>query len=489
MDPIILETRIAKNIKEKLHNNDDIIVREIKVKDKFCSLIFLDGLVDIEAINLSIIKTLNNIDCVDKNAINLKTIQIKMNSVAGVEIIKDDEIVSKLLKGFAILFLDGEEDSIAFNVILYSSRSIEEPPTSMVIKGPREGFNESIKINVSLVRKRLLTEDLKIESFEVGVKTKTQVKVAYLVSIADSGIVKEIINKIRKINIDGIIDSYYLSKFLEDRPNSIFRQVGVTEKPDICVAKMLEGRVAIFVDGSPIVLTVPYLFMEDLQSSNDYYSDAHRVSLLRLIRLFGIISSVILPGFFIALQLFHYKVLPLKFLVTIINTTQNLPLNPFLEILFIMILFEILFEASIRMPKYLGVAISIVGALILGDTAVKAGLVSPPGVMIVAIPAISGYCVPDQNNQIFLLRAIFAVIGGIFGFQGLVLAGMFLFCYMTKLDSFKTPFLAPLSPYVANDQKDFIFKQVITEMKTRPESFPEKNSIRLKEKNNKERQS
>ena len=296
----------AKNLKEKLHNNDDIIVREIKVKDKFCSLIFLDGLVDIEAINLSIIKTLNNIDCVDKNAINLKTIQIKMNSVAGVEIIKDDEIVSKLLKGFAILFLDGEEDSIAFNVILYSSRSIEEPPTSMVIKGPREGFNESIKINVSLVRKRLLTEDLKIESFEVGVKTKTQVKVAYLVSIADSGIVKEIINKIRKINIDGIIDSYYLSKFLEDRPNSIFRQVGVTEKPDICVAKMLEGRVAIFVDGSPIVLTVPYLFMEDLQSSNDYYSDAHRVSLLRLIRLFGIISSVILPGFFIALLLFHY---------------------------------------------------------------------------------------------------------------------------------------------------------------------------------------
>ena len=468
----------AVNLKEDLHNNDDIIVREIKFEDKGACLVFLDGIVDIEAINLSIIKSLNSFTT-KEDIDNLDTILLRLNSVAGVEVLKTQDVIDKLLKGYAVLFVDDIEDAIGFNVIKYSSRSIEEPPTSMVIKGPREGFNESIKTNISLIRKRLLTKDLKIESFEIGEKTKTQVKIAYLVSIADDGIVKEIKDKLKKINIDGILDSYYISKFLEDRPNSIFRQVGLTEKPDICCSKMLEGRVAVFVDGSPIVLTIPYLFMEDLQSSNDYYSDAHRASLLRVLRLVGMISSVLLPGFFIALQLFHYKVLPLKFLVTIINTTQNLPLNPFLEILFIMVLFEILFEASIRMPKYLGVAISIVGALILGDTAVKAGLVSPPGVMIVAIPAISGYCIPDQNNQIFLLRAIFAVIGGVFGFQGLILAGMFLVCYMTKLDSFKTAFLAPFSPYVANDQKDFIFKQVITEMKTRPESFPEKNNIRL----------
>ena len=466
----------AEDLKEKLHNNDDIILRYIKVMDKNCCLIFLDGLVDIEAINISIIKTLNTFD----SSFNFEDIMLKMNAVAEVNKLKDEDILQKVLKGFAVLFVDDEELAIGFNVIKYNSRSIEEPPTSMVIKGPREGFNESIKTNISLIRKRLLTKDLKIESFEVGEMTKTQVKIAYLVSVADESIVKEIKDKLKKINIDGILDSYYVSKFLEDRPNSIFRQVGLCEKPDICCSKILEGRVAIFVDGSPIVLTIPYLFMEDLQSSNDYYSDAHRASFLRVLRLLGVISSVLLPGFFIALQLYHYKVLPLKFLVTIINTTQNLPLNPFLEILFIMVLFEILFEASIRMPKYLGVAISIVGALILGDTAVKAGLVSPPGVMIVAIPAISGYCIPDQNNQIFLLRAIFAVIGGVFGFQGLVLGGMFLVCYMTKLDSFKTPFLSPFSPYVANDQKDFVFKEVITEMETRPESFPEKNRIRLK---------
>ena len=476
----IIAKQKAVKLKEDLHNNDDIIIREIKLKGKNYCLVFLDGLVDMETINLSIVKSLNSFD--KEKTVDFNSVFLTLNAVATIEILNESDIVDKVLKGYAILFMDGEKQAIGFNVVKYSSRSIEEPPTSMVIKGPREGFNESIKTNISLIRKRLLTKDLKLESFEIGEKTKTQVKIAYLVSIADLSIVKEIKEKLNKINIDGILDSYYISKFLEDRPNSIFRQVGLTEKPDICCSKILEGRIAVFVDGSPIVITIPYLFMEDLQSSNDYYSDAHRASLLRILRLLGMISSILLPGFFIALQLFHYKVLPLKFLVTIINTTQNLPLNPFLEILFIMVLFEILFEASIRMPKYLGVAISIVGALILGDTAVKAGLVSPPGVMIVAIPAISGYCIPDQNNQIFLLRAIFAVIGGVFGFQGLVLGGMFLVCYMTKLDSFKTAFLAPFSPYVANDQKDFIFKQVVTEMKTRPESFPEKNRVRLRTK-------
>ncbi|MBQ3493876.1 MAG: spore germination protein, partial [Clostridia bacterium] len=178
----------AVNLKEDLHNNDDIIVREIKFEDKGACLVFLDGIVDIEAINLSIIKSLNSFTTKEDND-NLDTILLRLNSVAGVEVLKTQDVIDKLLKGYAVLFVDDIEDAIGFNVIKYSSRSIEEPPTSMVIKGPREGFNESIKTNISLIRKRLLTKDLKIESFEIGEKTKTQVKIAYLVSIADDGIV------------------------------------------------------------------------------------------------------------------------------------------------------------------------------------------------------------------------------------------------------------------------------------------------------------
>ena len=219
---------------------------------------------------------------------------------------------------------------------------------------------------------------------------------------------------------------------------------------------------------------------EDFQSSNDYYSDAHRVSILRIIRVLGLFISIFLPGMYIALQLYHYKVLPLKFLVTIVNTTQNLPLNPFLEIFFIIVLFDILFEASVRMPKYLGMAISIVGALILGDTAVKAGLVSPPGVMIVALSAITVYIIPNQSSQISLLRIVFAIIGGTLGFHGIMLGMLFLIAYLCNFDSFNTPYLAPYSPYIKDDMKDFILKDSLTTMTKRPKSIPNENTTRLK---------
>ncbi len=475
----------AEALKEKLHNNDDIILREISLP-LFCGvLMFLDEIVDTKEINASIIKPL--IEFCDKieGEVDKETLLTKLGVVCEIEASKTEkDIAEKLFKGFAVLFVDDVESAICFNVAKFNNRAIMEPPTSMVIKGPREGFTENIKINLGLIRKRLITDDLKIESFVVGEKTQTQVKLVYLVSVADDKVVKKIREKINLLTVDGIVDSYYMKKILEDRPNSIFKQIGDTEKPDICCAKILEGRVAIFVDGSPIVLTIPFLLMEDLQSSNDYYSEAHRATMLRILRLFAAIGTILLPGFYIAMQLFHYKVLPLKFLITIVNTTQNLPLNPLLEILFIMVLFEILFEASIRMPKYLGVAISIVGALILGDTAVKAGLVSPPGVMIVAISAITVYTIPDQSTQVSLLRIIFAFIGGILGFQGLILAGMFMVAYLAKLDSFGTPYLAPCAPFVFSDQKDFLIKEVFTEMQRQPKGFPNKGGIRQKYVNN-----
>ena len=262
----------------------------------------------------------------------------------------------------------------------------------------------------------------------------------------------------------------------------MFRQVGICEKPDILCAKILEGRVALLIDGSPIALTVPFVLMEDFQSSNDYYSDSHRASALRFLRTFAIVISIYLPGMYIALQLYHYKVLPLKFLVTIINTTQNLPLNPFLEIFFIVILFDILFEASLRMPRYLGIAVSIVGALILGDTAVKAGLVSPPGVMIVALSAITIYIIPNQSSQIFILRLIFVFIGGILGFHGLVLGTILLLGYLARINSFGSPYLAPFAPYIIGDQKDAFVKQKLTDMKNRPISIKNKKSLRIKRK-------
>ena len=474
--------RIEK-LKKEFLDSPDIVTKEIVVANKNLGIIYIDELANQEEINLSIMRPLANF----KNwEFTLTDLQNQIVNFCNAELLDEKQAQEKILRGFTGLICDNEEKILCFNTVKYPARGVEEPPTSTVLSGPREGFTETLKVNLSLIRKRLPSKELKIEELIVGTKTKTRVDLVYLNDVVDLRVVKKIKEKLSCYEIDGVIDSYYIVKFLEDKPNSIFRQVGNSEKPDIVCAKMLEGRVAIIVDGTPIVLTVPYIMFEDFQSSYDYYSDAHRVTILRLIRVFGLFISIFLPGMYIALQLFHYKVLPLKFLVTIVNTTQNLPLNPFLEILFIIILFDILFEASVRMPKYLGMAVSIVGALILGDTAVKAGLVSPPSVMIVALSAITVYIIPNQSSQISLLRLIFALIGGTLGFHGIILGMLFFIAYLCNFDSFYTPYLAPYTPFIKEDQKDFVVKDSLVFLKTRPKSIPNKNRIRLKNKEGKE---
>jgi spore germination protein KA len=251
----------------------------------------------------------------------------------------------------------------------------------------------------------------------------------------------------------------------------MFKQIGNSEKPDIVAAKLLEGRVAIIVDGSPMVLTVPFIYIEDIQNSDDYYSNNKRASFVRWIRLISIFISILTPALYIAIILHHYKAIPLKFLITIINTTKGLPLTPFAEILFVLLLFEILYEASLRMPKYLGMALSIVGALILGDTAVKAGLISPPAVMIVAISGLSIYCIPDQAPQLYLLRLLYTFAGGVLGLFGIIALSIFFLMYLNDFDSYGGAYFAPIAPLVFDDLKDSLVRTNIKGFKTRPKSI------------------
>lgn len=470
------KTRV-EDLKKKLGDNNDIVIRKVLLGESPIFLIFLEEITDSVMINENVINPL--LELPKDSQPNFNTIQIELNYINQTEVLtKESDIIDKFFLGNVLIFLDNEEQVIALNVAKYEQRPVMEPPTSAVIKGPREGFTESNKTNMSLIRKRLLTESLKVEDVTVGRRTRTNVKVVYLEDVADKKIVRKILQKLNKIDIDGIIDSYYVVKFLEERPFSIFKQVGANEKPDITVSKILEGRVAILVDGSPMVLTLPFMLLEDIQNSNNYYSQSLRATGLRILALFSIFISIVVPGFYVALQLYHYKLLPLKFLISIMNNTQNLPLNPFLEVLFILVLFEILYEASIKMPKYIGMALSIVGALILGDTAVQAGLVSPPGVMIVALSSITVYVTPDLSSEIFILRFVFILLGGMLGFLGILLGTVVILIYLLDFDNYGTPYLAPFAPYVKSDQKDFIFKAPLPALKTRPKSFPNKNRKR-----------
>lgn len=458
----------------------DIITKTFSITNLKCHLAYTRGLVDLTSVAQYIVKPCVECTFLEKG----NEIDYIKNSVIlfpEIEIVEDlDKVRQELPKGKLFLFFENKSQALMIAVDSYKERALAEPPTSAVLNGPREGFVENIKTNLSVIRKILSTAHLKCESIIVGDLTKTQVSVLYLDNVASLRVVTDIINTIKNINIDGIIDSFYVTSFLEKRKQSMFKQVGVCEKPDIIAAKMLEGRVAILVDGSPMVLTLPFVIIEDLQNSDDYYNQHARASFLRILRSISFFITVMLPGLYIAIQLYHYKAIPLSFLVTIMNSTQGLPFTPLTEILFVLILFEILYEASLRMPRYLGLALSIVGALILGDTAVKAGLISPPAVMIVALSGITLYVIPEQSAQFALLRLFFTLAGGLLGIYGIVLISIYLVLYLNDFDSYGAPYLAPISPRVNNDLKDAFKKSDIVNFKTRPKSVPNVNETRMK---------
>ncbi len=474
-------TKCVQTIREKLHKDSDLKEREMQFFSTPTTIMYLASVVDYEQANENILKPLLEFD--GKKTGNL--VDLVANQVLSdgeIELCDEFDAVEKILKGFVAIIFDKEQKIICVNAEKIVVRSISIPPNSTVIKGPREGFNESLKYNLSLLRKRLATDELVIKTLSVGRLTKTSVAICYLENIADKKIVKEITSRIKKIDIDGVMDSSYLSAFLQKRPNSLFKQVGDTEKPDILSAKLLEGRIGILVDGSPIALTLPFLLVEDLQSSDDYYNQHVRVSFIRILRLVGIIFAVLLPGVYVALQLYHYKIIPIQFLVTIMNTTQGIPFTPFTEIVFVVLLFEILYEANLRMPQYLGMALSIVGALILGETAVNAGLVSPPAVMIVALSGLTFYMVPNQSAQFGLLRLLFIMFGAVLGLFGIIVGSLGVLSYLCSFDQYDTPYLAPISPYIPSDQKDVFMKKSLVQMKNRPYSIPNNrnNLVRLK---------
>ncbi len=465
-----------EKIKKQLHNSVDVASRVIQKNGVFVGFVYLKSMTDNLIFSQALFEPISNFE--GELSFEVLSEIVKANDVEECE---SADFIKKILGGAVLIFLSNSEDVLSVDILHFNTRAPQEPPTSPVIMGPREGFTEDYKTNMTLLRRRFHSEELVFEELVVGKSTQTKIVISYLDGIVDKKIVKEVKKKIESIDIDGIVDSYYLIDLISNRPNSILKQIGQSEKPDIISAKMLEGRVAIIVDNSPIVLTVPFVFLEDLQNSNDYYTNYTYSTLLRFIRVAAILMSVLGQGIYIALQLFHYNILPMKYLITIADSTQQVPFTPFIEILFISLLFQILYEVSLRLPSYLGLATSVVGALILGDTGVKAGLLSPPTVIVVAIAKIAIYTVPEQSSQITLLQYVFILIGASLGLLGIVGASIYFLAYANTIENFGAPYLAPFSPFIFSDNKDGVLKVPLSSMENRPKSFKNEKRKRINE--------
>lgn len=385
-------------------------------------------------------------------------------------------IIENLPNGRVAIFLEGSNICYLVELSQWDKRPVEQPASGTVVRGPKEGFIEDISVNKVLIRRVLRNNSLVYEDYKLGTQTKTAVSIAYINEIVNEDVLKEVRKRLEKIDIDAILESGYIEELIEDQPKSYFATIGNSEKPDQVAAKILEGRVAILTDGTPHVLTIPRIFIEGLMASEDYYLRPYYGSILRLLRFISLLVTIYLPGVFIALQLYHQEMIPTTLLISAAGAREGVPLPAMLEVLLMTIALELTKESGVRLPKSVGTTVSIVGALILGQAAVQAGIVSGLTVIIVSIAAISEYTIPDLSQGIIVTRFIMIFLGGIAGFYGITCGFMIITAYLLSLDSFGIPYFWPIAPRNWEGlKKDTFIRAPIKKFIFRPKAIEKKN--------------
>ena len=434
-----------------------------------CALIYMDGMTDSEQINAAIIRPLltmnvpnvsgNITDYIDRQILFARDVKQKQNIA---------EMLEGMLYGEAILLIDGSETALMMDVKGFRTRGIAEPQEERILQGPREGFEEAALLNLAMIRRKLLTPDLCIELLRVGRRTSTAVFVCYLGSLANPKTIEKIKLQIQKIDIDGILDSNYITEQINRNKWTPFKTSGTTERPDIVASRLLEGRIAIVVDGTPMVVTVPYLFSENFQSDEDYYQSFLLASAERLLRFFCFFLSISIPAVFISISTFHRQLLPTPFVISVMQLRGGVPFTPMAECVIMILVFEILKEAGIRMSQNLGHALSIVGGLVVGQAAVEARIISSPILIIVALSGIAGLMLPRLRTAVFYLRMIFVLLSAVLGLYGYFVGLTFLLLHIFSLSSFSTDYTVSFGEISVQGMKDTVVRSNWNFMKHRP---------------------
>ncbi|MGN4126868.1 spore germination protein [Lysinibacillus sphaericus] len=487
---IPLNTSLSKNIttlKEAFGSSDDIIIRETligKLKKRSIAIIHTDGLADSTVISdfiveplLSDLKGTPETTIIELNQY-LKDYCLTVGHVK--DIVDFASLYSAVLNGDTILLLDGLAKGIATSTKSSKDRAITEPATESVIRGPRESFTETLRTNTALIRRKIKSPNLWVKSIIIGEVSQTDVTVMYIHGIANEKIVQEVFDRLNLIDIDGILESGYIEQMIQDTGFSLFPTVYNSERPDVIAGELLEGKIAILVDGTPFVLIVPALFTSFLQSAEDYYQNAIVSSFVRIIRFLGISLALVAPSLYISLTTFHQEMIPTPLLINIYSQREGVPFPAFVEALIMEIAFEVLREAGLRMPRMIGPAISIVGTLIVGQAAVEAGIVSAAMVIIVALTAICSFLFPAYglSNSIRILRFPLMILAAMFGLFGVFIGMMFLILHLCSLRSFGVPYMSPFAPLIPEDQKDALLLFPRGSLLTRPRLISQINNVR-----------
>ena len=450
-------------VKEILSMNSDVVFRDFFIQGKEsipCLLAAVDGMVDKNQLDMYILKPLM-IDLSGHPEVAQLTLANVVDSalqklLPGLEfkkITKMGEAINAILSGDAVIFFGDSTEALVFGARGWDKRAVTEPTTEAVVKGPHEGFGETLRINTSLLRRKIKHPSLRIVSLKLGTLTNTDLVVTYMDKIAPPDLVSEVLRRLGKINIDSVLGNGYIEEILEDSPYSPFPQMAYTERPDVLAGKLLEGKVGIILDGTPIVLVLPATLTSFLSVNEDYYERPLSVILFRFVRYLGAFIALLAPSIYIAVTTFHQEIIPTDLLMSIIAGRKGVPFPALLEALTMMVILEILQEAGLRLPKPIGQTIGIVGALIIGDAAVKAGLVSPLMVIVIGLTAVASYSIPyyDFSVAIRIIRFPFMILAGFLGFFGLSVGLYILAIHLLSIRSFGVPYLSPIAPLRIRD--------------------------------------
>ena len=393
---------------------------------------------------------------------------------------KPYDAISALLIGDTVVLIDTCKKAIVANSKKYALRSIGVPETENAVNGPKEGFCELIVTNVGLIRRKVKNPKLKFRFFEVGKVSRTRICLCYIEGLCEDAVISEILSRLSEFEIDSALDVNYVKELISDSPLSPFDTMGKTERPDVVAAKLFEGRCAILCDGTPYALTVPHLFLENFQANEDYYQNFYFASFTRALRFFSFFIAVSLPAIYVALISYHKELIPRNLLVSIARSRAAVPFPAAVEMFILLILFDLLREAGVRLPKAIGVTVSTVGAIVLGQSIVSANIVSAEMIIIVAICEIASFLTPKLESQAELIRLSFLLLGACLGIYGYT-AGVIAMCaYISSLSSFGVPFLSYIIPKSREGGKDGYVRTSWRNMTERPRAIQQKNKVRLR---------
>ncbi len=478
-------TSLNKNLTElrlMFADSADLTIRELRLKSVegiSAALITIEGMCDKEVLAASVLNPLLAFDFGSKSGEEIfeSMRSSVLSSAEMIEVIGFDEAANYAASGFAVVAVDGNKKMLAVGAQGYAFRGVDEPESEVVQRGSREGFCEPLRVNMSLIRRRIKSADLVFELMTAGEKSKTQIMLCYLKSRASDKLVQKVRSRIEKCDLEAVLAAGYLSEYLEDDGGrSIFSGVGISERPDTVCGKLTEGRIAVIVDGTPAVMIIPRLFVEEFQAVDDYSNRPYYATFIRALKYLAFVASVYLPGIYTALAQYHPEYFPTWILIKTSESISHTPLPVTLEVLLIAFVYEIMKEAGLRIPKSLGHAVSIVGALVIGESAVNAGIISASTLMVVAVAAICSYVTSPLYPPVMTLRFVFIVVGGLIGLWGIVLATCVVVINMCSKTSLGIPYLSSLSPFAHRTMRDVVLRapwKTLSRHTIRVQNFPE----------------